>query len=149
MTCRHSRTLEALPSLSQMVSMLQMSKRTIIDSINHLTKALLLTKENYKRKTDNRLGHNRYRILTGKVRLLLIVLLMKAGIKKRLGAAPSYNATPNPQAILFKCTNNIACSVRNVKTLRHRQSILFQNFVGTILYGQELYAPKLQLQLRI
>ena len=141
MTCRHSQTLEALPSLSQMVSMLHMSKRTIIDAIKHLTNALLLTKENYKRKTDNRLGHNRYRILTGQVRLILIVLLMKAGNKKRLGAAPSYNATPNPQAKLFKCTYTIACSVENVKLLHHRQAILFRNFSGTLLSKQELYAP--------
>ncbi|MEG0754754.1 MAG: helix-turn-helix domain-containing protein, partial [Angelakisella sp.] len=70
--CCAQNILEAVPSLSQMVSVLHMSKRTIIDAVNRLSQLLLLYKEQYRRKQDKRMGHNRYRLIIGMARRLLV-----------------------------------------------------------------------------
>ncbi|WP_312641522.1 helix-turn-helix domain-containing protein [Hydrogenoanaerobacterium sp.] len=73
--CRCEKSLQAVPSLSQMVSVLHMSKRTVIDAVNYLQERMYLSKERYERKTDNRIGHNRHIVFTPVLRAIMLRLV--------------------------------------------------------------------------
>lgn len=146
--CRSNECLEAVPSLSQMVSALHMSKRTIIDAINHLSGCLLLHKESYRHKQDGRIGHNRYRVITDAIRRVLLVLL--AGYarakEKRVTLRNRVTRAARNKRYLFK--TRIAETLAFVKAFFARRAVLWRIFIGTILTVQERYSPKLRLQLK-
>ena len=78
--CRSKIGLQAVPSLSQMVSVLHMSKRTVVDAIRRLDSALFICKAAYHRKQDRRLGHNQHTVLSPSLRRLVLHL---AAIRKK------------------------------------------------------------------
>lgn len=134
--CRDNNSLEAVPSLSQMVSALRMSKRTIVDAVSSLSGLLLLHKEHYQRKQDSRLGHNRYRVITNAVRRVLAVILAKFASKKEMRAALRNRATRRMEKVSHLYTTTIAPVVRKVKDFLCDRAFLFRCFIGTILTRQ-------------
>lgn len=92
--CKGNSKLEAFPSLNQMVAALHMSKRTIVDAIAALSSCVLLHKRSYNRKTDRRIGHNRYLLILPSLRamLLSLVCLFKKG-QKKIRATPTVRVT--------------------------------------------------------
>lgn len=148
MRCRSSKCLEAVPSLSQMVSALHMSKRTIIDAVNHLSGCLLLHKESYRHKQDGRIGHNRYRVITSAIRRVLLLLLSKYARTKEKRATLLQRATRNAKVKRHLHNTRIIETLAVVKRFFAQRAVLWRFFIGTILTVQERYSPKLRLQLK-
>lgn len=114
--CRGETSLEAVPSLSQMVSALHMSKRTIVDAVKYLDGHLFIQKTGYARKTDNRIGHNRHRVLTPRLRaVLLLIMAARQKAQKKIRATPSQRATRNANRNVLNFTYNILQVVKKCK----------------------------------
>lgn len=119
--CRCNRSLEAVPSLSQMVNALHMSKRTVIDAIDYLQINLYLSKERYDRKTDNRIGHNRHVVFTPALRaimLRLVIAIKKA--QKKIRATLSQKVTRIAKKCFTKFSYSIAYPTKTVNRLHHK-----------------------------
>lgn len=77
MICKDNKNDISAPSLNRMATTLHMSKRTIVDAVAFLNANILISKENYVRKSDNRQGNNRHFIISTKLRYTIFSIVSK------------------------------------------------------------------------
>ncbi|MEG0839725.1 MAG: hypothetical protein RSF33_07990 [Hydrogenoanaerobacterium sp.] len=116
--CKNSTSLQAVPSLSQMVAALNMSKQTIVSAVKYLHEQLLICKTGYARKSDKRIGHNRHFIIDAKLRLLVLLLADKWQKKqKEIRVASSQKVTRKANSLTVNCIFIILQVIKKCKGL--------------------------------
>lgn len=122
--CRAKNGLQAVPSLSQMVSVLHMSKRTVVDAVKRLSGAFFVCKQQHRRR-DNHLGHNRHTVLCPVLRLLVLRMALMSARRKGARAALSKKATRKMLEIMKTFKHIVPCCAPHFKGLEQKRRFYF------------------------